>query len=102
MEKNIFDIIKVMSRIDMEDVTILLFSLILLGIGVVMLVMKDHVCNQGIKPKYNESTKITGIVLTVLGALAFIMQIRTITRVNPGMLRGGMGMGMGAPGSTPV
>lgn len=84
----------------MEDVTILLFSLILLGIGIAMLVMKDHICNQGVKQKYNESTKITGIVLTVLGALAFIMQIRTITRVNPGIMRGGM---MGAtPGMSPA
>lgn len=82
-----------MGRIDLEDVTIILFSMILLAIGVAMLVMKDHICNNGLKEKYNESTKITGIVLTVLGSIAFIMQIRTITRVNPGGFGGGGMMG---------
>lgn len=86
-----------MPRIDLEDVTILLFSLLLVGIGIAMLVMKDHICNDGLKKKYNESTKIMGIVLTVLGAVAFIMQIRTVTRVNPDILRGTGGNLRGPP-----
>lgn len=65
---------------DLEDVIIIIFSLIILAIGTSLLTMKDHFCKDGVKDQYKESTKITGIVFIVVGAIAVVMQIRSVTR----------------------
>lgn len=63
-------------------VKVLLFlsALVVLGLGITLLVFRDHVCEGGIKKKHKKNVKGVGIGFTVIGAVGVLLGGFTFTK----------------------